>query len=113
MRAALDWRMTPIDAATLALALALGMLRIINRELDKAEPADPRRHGIVIVRERALEAHSQPIGEYMGHEIWRTVTFRGLTYEFDRIEPRSRRERIAAGELFLDPGLVYVARVLA
>ena len=100
--------MTPVDAAVLALALSLGFLRIINRELDRAENEDLRRCGIVIVRERVLEAHSQAIGEYMGHEIWRTVTFRGLVYRFDRIQGQSRREQLAPGELYLDPGLVYV-----
>jgi len=103
--------MTPVDAAILVLALTLGMLRIIYRELDKAEAEDPRRHGIVIVRERALEAHSAPIGNYLGHEIWRTVTFRGLTYDFARVESPKRREKLAPGELFLDPGLVYALRL--
>jgi hypothetical protein len=32
----------------------------------------------------------------------------GMVYRFDRIlEPR-RKERLAAGELYLEPGLVYV-----
>jgi hypothetical protein len=100
--------MTPIDTAILVLALTLGFLRIIYRELDRAESEDLHRCGIVIVRERVLEGHSQPIGEYLGHQIWRTVTFRGLTYEFDRIQRQSRREQLAPGELYLDPGLVYV-----
>jgi hypothetical protein len=100
--------MTPIDAAVLVLALTLGFLRIIYRELDKAEAEDLHRCGIVIVRERVLEGHSQPIGEYLGHQIWRTVTFRGLVYRFDRIQGQSRREQLAPGELYLDPGLVYV-----
>ena len=100
--------MTPVDSAILVLALTLGFLRIVFRELDKLESEDLRLCGIVIVRERALEAHSQPIGEYLGHQIWRTVTFRGLVYRFDRIQGQSRREQLAPGELYLDPGLVYV-----
>jgi hypothetical protein len=100
--------MTPVDAAIMILALALGLLRIVCWQLDKAAAEDLRRCGVVIVRERVLEACSQPIGEYLGHQIWRTVTFRGRVYEFDRIQPRSRCEALAAGELFLDPGLVYV-----
>jgi hypothetical protein len=100
--------MTPVDAATLVLALTLGMLRIMSRELDKAEALDLRRHGIVIVRERVLEAHSQPIGEYLGHEIWQTVTFRGMVYDFSRVQPAAQRESLSPGELYLEPGLVYV-----
>ena len=100
--------MTPVDAATLVLALTLGFLRIIHSQLDKAAAEDLHRCGIVIVRERVLEGHSQPIGEYLGHQIWRTVTFRGLVYRFDRIQGQSQREQLAHGELYLDPGLVYV-----
>jgi hypothetical protein len=44
----------------------------------------------------------------MGCHIWGSVTFMGMVYRFDRIlEPR-RKERLAAGELYLEPGLVYV-----
>jgi hypothetical protein len=100
--------MTPVDAAILVLALALGFLRIINRELDKVEVEDLRRCGIVIVRERALEARSRPIGEYLGHPIWASVRFSGIDYRFDHVLDRRARERIAPGELYIEPGLVYV-----
>lgn len=105
--------MTPLDAAALVAALALAFYRILCWQLDRAEPEDFRHCGIVIVRERALDAHSQPIGEYSGHAIWQSVTFRGLTYDFNRVQALSRREQLAPGELFLDPGLVYAARVTA
>ena len=101
--------MTPVDAAILVLALSLGFLRIVFRQLDKVESEDLRHCGIVIVRERALEAHSQPIGEYLGHPIWASVRFSGVDYRFDRVLDSRARERIAPGELFIEPGLVYVA----
>ncbi len=60
-----------------------------------------------IVAEKALEGHSEPIGEFMGHPIWASVRFMGMEYRFDRIIPRKKRDSIRAQELFLEPGLVY------
>jgi len=66
----------------------------------------------VIVSVKALQAHSAPIGEYLGHPIWASVRFKGMEYRFDhivetRISQRAR-ETLGPGELFLDPGLVYI-----
>ena len=33
----------------------------------------------------------------------------GMDYRFDRVVDRRARERLAPRELFLDPGLVYLA----
>lgn len=104
--------MAPLEAAALVALLALPFHWLVLRQLAKAEHPDPRRCGIVIVRERALEAHSRAIGSYQGHDIWETVTFRGSVYAFDRVQSEDRREQLAAGELFLDPGLVYVIRAV-
>ena len=62
---------------------------------------------MVIVLDRALEAHSAPIGRYLGREIWGNVTFMGMPCRFDRVVPERERECIGAGELYLAPGLVY------
>jgi hypothetical protein len=102
--------MTPLEAVALVVLLLLPFHWLVQRELAKMEVEDPRSCGVVILREQALEARSQPLGEYMGHEIWATVTFRGLVYRFDRVQPPRKKEELAAGELFLDPGLVYVVR---
>jgi hypothetical protein len=45
----------------------------------------------------------------MGRPIPGSVTFRGMQYRFDHVLDRRCRERIVPGELFLEPGLVYVA----
>ena len=101
--------MAPLEAAALMALLATVFHWLIQYQLAKEERRDLRRCGIVIVRERALEGHAGSIGNYQGHEIWETVTFHGLTYRFDRIIiPPSSREHLAAGELYLEPGLVYV-----
>jgi hypothetical protein len=55
-----------------------------------------------------VEARSAPI-QHLGHPIWGSVTFRGMHYRFEHVLDRRCRERIAPGELFLEPGLVYVA----
>jgi hypothetical protein len=98
----------PLEAALIVLALFLPIHWIVWRQLDRlGDPAYLRRNGVIIVVERALQSHSEPIGEYLGHPIWASVTFMGMRYRFDRILPRQKRDSIAALELFLEPGLVY------
>jgi hypothetical protein len=102
--------MTPIEAAALVLLLFLPLSWLVLRHFDRLDdPAYLRRQGIVVVSETALQAHAAPIGEYMGRPIWSAVTFKGMEYRFDRIQPAARREALRAGELFLEPGLVYIA----
>jgi hypothetical protein len=98
-----------LDAAILALILALPLLWLVQREMAHlSDPGYLRAHGVVIVSERALQAHSEPIGEYRGHPIWASVRFMDMEYRFDRVADRRVRERLSPRELFLDPGLVYI-----
>lgn len=100
--------MTPIDAALTVMALALPLNWLVLRHFDQMDDGHYlRRFGVVVTSERALESRSAPIGEFMGRPIPGGVTFRGMEYRFDRVQP-ARREAIGAGELYLDPGLVYV-----
>ena len=106
--------MSPLQVLIVFLLMALPLWWLVLRELDKLEdPAYPREHGVLIVSEAALQAHSEPIGEYLGHPIWGWVRFMGMDYRFDHIvdtrASRHARERLAPRELFLDPGLVYLA----
>ena len=101
--------MTPIDAVLVLLVLALPLHWLVLRQFDRVcDPAYLRKQGVIVVLERALQARSEPIGQYMGQPIWATVTFMGMVYRFDRVTERRKRERIGPGELFLEPGLVYV-----
>jgi hypothetical protein len=101
--------MSPIEAALLVVVFALPWFWFLNWQIAKlADPKYLRERGVVIVLEKALEAHADPIGEYMGQPIWASVTFKGMRYRFDHILERKKRERLAPGELFLEPGLVYV-----
>jgi hypothetical protein len=98
-----------MEAAIIVACLALPLLWIVRRELERLEePAYLRQHGVVIVSERALQSHSAPIGEYRGHPIWASVRFKGMDYRFDRVVESRQRERLGPRELFLDPGLVYI-----
>ena len=100
--------MSPIDAALVVAILALPLFWLVLRECDRLEDAAYlRQHGVVIVLDRVLEAHSAPIGSYLGREIWGDVTFMGMLYRFDRVAPPREHKRIGAGELYLAPGLVY------
>ena len=100
--------MSPIDAAILVLILALPLHWLVLRHFDQlSDPAYLRRHGVVLVSGQALQAHADAIGQYRGQPIWASVTFMGLVYRFDRITEPRQREGISAGELFLEPGLVY------
>lgn len=101
--------MTPLEAVLVPLALALPVLWLMQLELDRlTNPDYLRRHGIVIVAESALERRSDPVGRYMGSIVWGTVVFRGMVYRFDHVIRRERREEIGPGQLYLEPGLVYV-----
>jgi hypothetical protein len=97
---------TPLEAAALVVALQLPCHWLVLRHLRRlADPAYIRSMGVVILRERALQAHSEPIGRYQDRPIWGTVSFMGMLYRFDHVV---ERRRVGPRELFLEPGLVYV-----
>lgn len=101
--------MAPLEAVVLVAALVLPFHWLVWRELDRlADPQYLRDHGVVIVRDSALQAHSDSVGTYKGRMIWGTVTFMGMLYRFDHITQPGDRERIGRGQLYLEPGLVYV-----
>lgn len=98
-----------MDAAALFLLMWLPFHWLVWRHFERLiDPAYLRQHGVVLQSERALEARSHVIGEYMGRPVWATVTFMGLVYRFDRVTGSGQRERTGPGELFLEPGLVYL-----
>jgi hypothetical protein len=101
--------MMPLEVAALALFVGLPFHWMVLRHFRRlADPQYLRRHGVVVQAQHVLQAHSAPIGEYMGRPIWASVTFMGMEYRFDRTVERRRRDSIGPRELFLEPGLVYV-----
>ena len=102
--------MSALEAAVVVALVAFPLFWLVQREAAKlADPRYLRAHGIVVVSPSALEERSAPIGEYMGHPIWGSVRFMGIEYRFDHVQDPRARERLAPGELFLEPGLVYLA----
>lgn len=101
--------MNPLEAAALIALLALPLHFAVQWHLARLEdPRYLRTQGIVMVRQSALGAHGETIGEYMGHPIWRSVEFKGMQYRFSHVAASRNKERIGRGEMYLDPGIVYV-----
>lgn len=94
--------------ATFAFVAPLhwAILRWFDR-LDSA--AYLRECGVVILDLRALDALGRVIGSFAGAPLHGSVVFKGLVYDFDRPVPRAYRRRIDRDELYLDPGLLYLA----
>jgi len=102
--------MTPLEAAALVALLVLPFHGLVLWHLDRLQdPKYLRAHGIVVVRESAFQGHTKQIGSYSGHAIWEFVTFMGMTYRFDRVARPQDKEKTGPGEIYVDPGLVYVA----
>jgi hypothetical protein len=100
---------SPIEAALVVVALALPLHALVFWQIARLEsPRVLRRCGIVVMRESVLDGHSEAIGEYAGRQIWGTVTFKGMLYRYDRRARPQEREKTGPGELWLEPGLVYV-----
>lgn len=74
--------------------------------------SDPRSRcfGVVVRRPDAFDAVADVVGRYMGLDIYERVIFKGMTYLFDRVAPPGYKDKIRGGELFLEPGLVYIAQ---
>lgn len=102
--------MNPLEAVALIGVLVLPLHCLVQWQLAKLyDPAYLRTQGIVVVRESVLDGHTDSVGEYAGRAIWGSVTFLGMTYRFDRIARPQDKEKTGPGELYLDPGLMYVA----
>ncbi|MBL8385661.1 MAG: hypothetical protein JNM90_21430 [Burkholderiales bacterium] len=69
-----------------------------------------RETGVVILDERALESQGEVIGSYAGTPIRTAVRFKGVEYRYEGIAPSRHKERMGPDELFLEPGLLYLAR---
>jgi hypothetical protein len=102
--------MNPLEAVALIAVLVLPFHFLVQWQLARLnDPVLLRAQGIVVVRESALDGHTDPVGEYAGRQIWGSVTFLGMVYRFDHVIPAGDKEKTGPGELYLDPGLVYVA----
>ncbi len=89
-----------------ATALPVWMLRNEIRRLH--DPTYWRKVGVIVKRIEALDGVAEVIGRYMGREIYGSVVFKGIPYEFDRVAPPIYKRWMQGRELYLEPGLVYV-----
>lgn len=97
--------MTPLDAAFVFALLFLPLNWLVLRHFDRLQEASYLRGcGVVICSHTVIDAWGAPIASYMGSPVWASITFKGMQYRFDRV---IEGEGIAAGELLLQPGIVY------
>lgn len=100
--------MSPIEAALLVALLVLPFHFFIAWHLERqCDPRYLRERGVVIRREDILQDRAEPIGQYCGRAIYRSVWFMGMQYRFDRVVPPAYRSEVRRCELYLEPGLVY------
>ena len=106
--------MTALEAtlavALLAAAAVLPFHLLIRWDLGRrCDARGVSLFGMAIDWEELEATSREAIGRYQGCVIPAAVQYAGISYRFDRIAPRAYRRQVGRGELFLDPGLVYVA----
>ena len=100
--------MSPLEASLLVIVMALPFHFLLQWQLGRlSDPHYLRTCGIVVCKPEIIE-FGTVVGTFAGTPVHDGVIFMGMHYRFDRIVPRGERERIGAGELYLEPGVVYV-----
>jgi hypothetical protein len=103
--------MAVLTCVVILLALLLPLHWAVIRELGFWEsPEYFRRFGVIVRRAEALDEMAEVIGSYRGAVIYRTVTFKGMAYEFSGVVPTGYEKRVDENELYIEPGLLYVTR---
>jgi hypothetical protein len=103
--------MLVLSCVLIMLAIALPLLWAVLHELERYEsPEYFRRYGVIVKHEKALDDATEVIGRYCGAAIYRSVTFKGMVYEFAGVVPPRYQKRIDENELYIEPGLLYVTR---
>lgn len=97
--------MNALEAAALIALLMLVFHLLLQREFGRFAQ-QLRKSGVAIEHEGFLEARGEVIGSFKGRDIYAWVAYLGMKYRFDRTVPRCRD--VGEGELFLEPGIVYV-----
>jgi hypothetical protein len=69
-----------------------------------------QRVGVVVSSERALDSVSEVVGRYMDGNIYGSLTFQGVRYDFDRVASPAYKNVLRGRALYLEPGVVYVVR---
>lgn len=93
-----------VAAAVLPLLM---VVRLEQRRLN--DPVFLCEAGVVVKSLSALDGVSEVAGRYMGADIYREVAFKGVRYVFDRIVQPGYERFVTRRELYLAPGIVYLA----
>lgn len=96
----------PLILLTLLVPLVSLQVELIRARNPRTEL---RRVGVVVVRTTAFDEMSDVIGRYMDNDIFASVVFRGIRYEFVGVAPPRYIDVLRGRELLLKPGLLYVA----
>jgi hypothetical protein len=97
-------------AALIVTVAYLPIFLLLRRHLALLEdPSNLLRYGVVLRRGDALDGVAETIGRYRDSDIYRYVTFKGMRYDFERVVPAPRLFQVGPKELFVEPGIVYVA----
>lgn len=95
-----------------ALVAILVPLYYVTR-LEQTRLSDPRyvrSAGVAVEREALRIAEgAELIGYLDGCEIRARVEYLGMRYRFECVVPPAYRRRLRPGELYVEPGLLYVA----
>lgn len=102
--------MNPLEAVLLFIALLLPFHLLVQRELSRMREAPPSpRRGVAMSRKQIPREHAEVIGYYQDCEIYAWVGFQGVRYRYERVVGHAYSSRVAERELFIEPGLLYVA----
>jgi hypothetical protein len=104
------WGATVEVLETVLLAATLVPAIYLLVEMERGRVSDPehvRRFGAAVARD-ALEQEPGVIGSYDGAEIHGYVRYLGMRYRYEGVVPTHYRSSVQAGELFVEPGLLYV-----
>ena len=95
------------------LILLVLLVPIVSLQVELFRTRNPRaalnRVGVVVLRTAALDEVSAVIGRYLGADIFESVVFMGIRYEYAGVAPPRYKEVMRGRELLLNPGLLYVA----
>ena len=103
-----------MEQAVLAIAGPLTIIALViwsvNRLFRRFEGfRDPRTLGL-IAEQPTFECHGPAIGRWGDHPLYEFIVARERRFEYDRLVGPDYRYRVSRDELFVAPGMVYVAR---
>lgn len=92
------------------IALMLVAIWSIDRHFRRIDGYRPQSDLGLIAEESRFTCHGPAIGRWGDNQIYEFVVEKGQTFEYDRLVRPDYRYRVATNELFVAPGMVYVAR---